>query len=87
MDTAFFSSLGFVLVFVGMTILLVAIILMVLSRSKGRTEVRGGGAIIIGPIPIIFGTDKKSLKIILPLSILLTIALIVLTIVTYFMPK
>jgi uncharacterized protein (TIGR00304 family) len=27
--------------------------------EKRRTEVRGGGVILIGPIPIIFGTDIR----------------------------
>jgi uncharacterized protein (TIGR00304 family) len=27
--------------------------------DKRRTEVRGGGVILIGPIPIIFGTDIR----------------------------
>ncbi|MCS7124256.1 MAG: DUF131 domain-containing protein [Candidatus Bathyarchaeota archaeon] len=34
---------------------------------------KGGGAVIIGPFPIVFGTDKESVKVVLWLSIALTI--------------
>ena len=59
-------------------------ILMVLSGAKGgKSRVRGGGAVIIGPIPIIFGTDKESVKIILVLSIVLVALLLVFMLFSY----
>jgi len=57
------------------------------GSKESKTEVSGGGAIIIGPIPIIFGTDRKSLKTILLLSIILTILLIVLAVIFYFISR
>ena len=62
------------------------------GRRKDETpettgEVRGGGAIIIGPIPIIFGTDKKSIKTILLLSMTLTVLLIILAVIVYLTGK
>ncbi|WP_321419109.1 DUF131 domain-containing protein [uncultured Methanomethylovorans sp.] len=36
-----------------------------------RTEVRGGGIIMIGPIPIILGTDSKSTQVVILLAIVL----------------
>ncbi|HUT16863.1 MAG TPA: DUF131 domain-containing protein, partial [Acidobacteriota bacterium] len=53
-------ALGIALVFVGVLIIVIAVILLSISGAK-KGKVKGGGAIIIGPIPIIFGTDKKSL--------------------------
>jgi len=72
-------SIGLALVFVGFAIAFIAVVLLFLRGFKGKGKVKGGGAIIIGPIPIIFGTDKESVKIILVLSIILVALLLVLT--------
>lgn len=77
-------ALGLALVFVGILIIVIAFLSLVMgSAKKGR--VKGGGAIIIGPIPIIFGTDKKSLKTILLLSLALTVLLLTAMILYYFL--
>jgi uncharacterized protein (TIGR00304 family) len=81
MDVATLYGLGVALIFAGMIVVLVAILLLFLSSIKAERKVRGGGAIIIGPIPIIFGTDKESIKTVLLLSIALTILLVVIMIV------
>jgi uncharacterized protein (TIGR00304 family) len=47
------------------------------GEGEGNSKVRGGGVIMIGPIPIIFGTDKKSIKSVLLLALALTILLII----------
>jgi len=61
--------IGIILVFFGFFLVFLALIL---SFWKGaKKEVKGGGAIIIGPFPIIFGTDKESVKTVLVLSIVL----------------
>ena len=67
--------------------MIVAIALILLSKSGKTGKVRGGGAIIIGPIPIVFGTDKQSLKTVLLLSTILTALLIVLVITLHFLSK
>ena len=83
MDSSTLFGLGFALIFAGIVIIFVAIILLLISSIKGEGKVKASGAIIIGPIPIIFGTDKQSIKTILLLSITLTILLIILIIVSY----
>ena len=80
-------GLGVALISAGILVILAAIFLLFISSAKGEGKVRGGGAIIIGPIPIVFGTDKKSLKTILLLSLLLTILLIVATLMIYFLQR
>ena len=70
------------MVLAGVVIIAVAVFLLSV-RGAGKGKVRGGGAVIIGPIPIIFGTDKKSLRTILVLSIVLTVLLLVVIIVQY----
>ena len=87
MDLATFYSLGIGLIFVGILLIFTAIILFAISNAKGGEKVKGGGAIIIGPIPIIFGTDKQSIKTILLLSITLTMLLIILIIVSYLVSR
>ncbi|MEM3578315.1 MAG: DUF131 domain-containing protein [Candidatus Bathyarchaeia archaeon] len=76
-------GLGIALIIAGILVVLAAILLIFISSIKGNAKMRGGGAIIIGPFPIVFGTDKESLKMVLLLSILLTIMLVVITIVFY----
>ena len=72
-------GIGFGLILLGFALIFIVVIGAVLSGKKsGGSKVRGGGAIIIGPIPIVFGTDKQSLKVILILSIVLVALLIVL---------
>jgi uncharacterized protein (TIGR00304 family) len=52
--------LGALVIIAGILVIFLATIFA--SRSKGdekEVEVKGGGVIMIGPIPIIFGTDPK----------------------------
>jgi uncharacterized protein (TIGR00304 family) len=84
MDLGTLFSIGLALVFVGVILIVIVAVLILISGSKGKRNVRGGGAIIIGPVPIIFGTDKKSVKTILILSIALTVLLIVLYVILNF---
>jgi uncharacterized protein (TIGR00304 family) len=83
MDAGALSGLGIVLIFAGMLIILVAIILFFLSSVREGGKVRGGGVIIIGPFPIIFGTNKEAVKTVLWLAILLIILLIVAMVILY----
>jgi len=76
-------GLGVALIFAGMLIILVAITLLFLSSVRGEGKAKSGGAVIIGPFPIIFGTDKESVKTVLLLSILLTILLVTVMVIFY----
>jgi uncharacterized protein (TIGR00304 family) len=77
--------LGIALVFVGILITLAAVVLLFVSSVRGsrsqKGKVTGGGVIIIGPFPIVFGTDKESIRTILLLSIALTILLIIVMVI------
>jgi len=61
--------------------------LLFVSNVREKRKVKGGGAIIIAPFPIIFGTDKESIKTILLLSIMLTILLAIVTVIFYLVSK
>lgn len=65
--------LGFSCIVLG----LLLILLSSLGKERGQEEVRGGGVIIIGPIPIVFGSDASTVKWLLVLAILLTVLLLV----------
>jgi len=70
-------SVGVVLFFAGFVITFLAVILLVLTTIRGKRKFRVGGAVIIGPFPIVFGTDRESVKMLLLLSIaLITLVLI-----------
>ena len=82
MESAFLYALGVALIFVGVLVIVVAVILLSVSGAK-KGKIKGGGVIIIGPVPIIFGTDTKSLKAVLLLSLALTVLLVVAMVVYY----
>jgi uncharacterized protein (TIGR00304 family) len=67
--------------------ILIIVAVMILASTDGakKGKIRGGGIIIIGPIPIIFGTHKKSLKNILILVLGITIMVLITTLVYYWL--
>ena len=81
-DSAVLYVLGIALIFVGVLIIIISVVLLSVSGVK-KGKVKGGGAIIIGPVPIVFGTDKESLKTVLLLSLGLTVMLVVAMVVYY----
>jgi uncharacterized protein (TIGR00304 family) len=76
-------NIGVILVLAGFFVTFTAAILLFFTAFK-KGKVKGGGAIIIGPFPIIFGTDKESVKILLLLSIILIALLLVFVAFSYF---
>jgi uncharacterized protein (TIGR00304 family) len=84
LDLAVFYALGITLVIVGIIVIVAAIII----ASKGgatKGKVRGAGVIMIGPIPIIFGTDKNSVKAVLVLALALTIVALIVILLNYWL--
>ncbi|KPV62082.1 MAG: hypothetical protein AOA66_1451 [Candidatus Bathyarchaeota archaeon BA2] len=78
MNEQLLFNAGAILLFIGFVITFAAVILLAFTAIRGKGKVRGGGAVIIGPLPIVFGTDKESVKVLLLLSIaLITLILIV----------
>lgn len=77
--------LGIAFVFVGVFIIAIGAILISIRRAKSNGKTETAGVVVIGPIPIIFGSNKKSLKTILTLSIILTVLLLITTVVYYFL--
>lgn len=70
--------IGWLMIAAGIIVSLIAALALFL-RAAGRRRARGfrgGGLVMLGPIPIIFGTDKEIIKTLILLSIaLIAIAL------------
>jgi len=81
-DVGILISLGTILITLGVLVIAVAFFLAYFKKSE-RGKISGGGAVIIGPIPIVFGTDKKALRTVLFLSIVLTLLVLGVMIVSY----
>ena len=80
-----FYAVGIALVIVGVVVIVAAIIRASTGSSKEAGRVRGAGVIMIGPIPIIFGTDKKSVKTVLALALGLSIVMLIILLVYYWL--
>jgi len=76
-------NLGFTIIFLGFAVAFLGVLLMAIRGRTAGGKVKGGGAILVGPIPIVFGTDRESMKIILILAIVLTVILVAVTIVPW----
>lgn len=85
-DVSNLYSLGLTMILVGIIIVFVAFVLFFVSSVKSG-KARGGGALIIGPFPVVFGTDKESVRAVLWLSIALTTIAFVLFIITYLLSR
>lgn len=68
---------AFKLFFVSLAVILIGMVLIFASAFTGGVEVGGGGVVLIGPIPIIFGAGPLS-GTITSLAIILTIIALVL---------
>lgn len=67
------------MILVGFTITIIAILLLSLSRERrGNREGRGGAVILLGPIPIVIGSDPRAAKTVMLLAIILLAAAVVL---------
>ncbi len=80
-------SLGAVLILAGFLIAFVAVILMFLTRTREEGKIKGGGAVIIGFFPIVFRTDRESLKNFLLLSLAMIVIILIVTLVFHFVLK
>ncbi len=77
------SEFAWLLILAGFVLAFIAAILMVVFSVRGRGRVKGGGVVLLGPIPIIFGTDKSSAKLLFALGLILTVVLVLLWVSPY----
>ena len=84
-------TLGFLLVFIGILVILAGMLSMAYQTWKTGGEgiekpeagVRGAGVIMIGPIPIIFGSNVAALKLVMILAIVLMVIAVILFFLVY----
>jgi uncharacterized protein (TIGR00304 family) len=67
------AGIGLALVIFGFVLAFVAVIILTFMSRPGVNRTRGGGVLLIGPIPIIFGTDRDSVKVLMILAIVLIV--------------
>lgn len=88
MDLSVIYFIGVALIIAGIITIIIAIIATSARgdrKREGESSVKAAGVIMIGPIPIIFGTDKKSVKAVIALALALVIAVIVAMLVFYWL--
>jgi uncharacterized protein (TIGR00304 family) len=77
---------GISLIFLGFMLILIGSIGSVFDNDgTPKTKVRGGGIIMLGPIPIIVGSDRGSIRILVLLAIVLMVAYFLLSILLSFL--
>jgi uncharacterized protein (TIGR00304 family) len=69
------TGAGFALILVGMGILAAAVI----SSRPEKGGVKGAGVVMIGPIPIVFGSDAKWATV----AIVMAVILVLLSVIFY----
>ena len=60
----------------GIFLLVLGLLMLIASGAGGRGEVKGGGIILIGPIPIVFGGSSLKLLITFLIIFMVIIALL-----------
>jgi len=71
------TGIGFLLILFGFVLAVIAMIILAARSSKAPGGGRSAGVLLIGPIPIIFGSDKQSIKIVVILAIVLMLIVLV----------
>ncbi len=81
------AEIGFGLVIFGFILAFIAAILLAIRSQTSGTKTRGGGVLLIGPIPIIFGTDRDSAKTLVVLAIILIAVVVVFMLLPSLLPR
>ncbi len=85
-DWTFFMGIGFMLIILGFFLLAFGMMRSAKeSVERGipayqdakEEKVKGGGVILIGPVPVVFGTDKRYALLLMILAIVLMLLAIV----------
>lgn len=68
------------LVIIGIFLIMIGIFLLLLSliRAGGEGKAEAGGVVIIGPVPIVFGSSQRVAAVTLALAIVLTVLVLLL---------
>jgi len=81
------AGIGSALVIMGVILAVMAVIVMAGSGVARNGKHRAAGILLIGPIPIMFGTDRESVKILAILAVLLIVIVLVFMLITSFIGR
>jgi uncharacterized protein (TIGR00304 family) len=70
-------DIGFTLMILGTLLVFAVGVLLVLRQGKGA---RGGGIIMIGPFPIVFGSDAETVKALVLVAVALMVGFLVMNV-------
>lgn len=87
MDAPTVTEVGFILIIFGFVLAFAAMILLAFRSAHGSEKTRAAGVLLIGPIPIIFGTDKDSVKGLMILAIVLLLVVLIIMFLPYLFGK
>jgi uncharacterized protein (TIGR00304 family) len=59
---------GLALILIGIFAIVIGLLILAFSKS---TKIEGGGVVLIGPFPIIFGTSERIVYIVLAITLLI----------------
>ena len=83
MDAPSATEVGFILIIFRFVLAFAAMILLAFRSARGSEKTRAAGVLLIGPIPIIFGTDKDSVKGLMILALVLVLVVLVFMFLPY----
>lgn len=86
MDFAWLLAAGLTLFLVGMLLIFIGALREAARSEEEKREgkAEAGGVVLVGPIPIVFGTSERITKLTLIFAIILTILAIALFVITYY---
>jgi len=87
LDSLSTTEIGLLLIIFGFVLAFVVMIVMALRTAGSSGKGRSAGIVLIGPIPIIFGDDKDSLKILMILAIVLIAVVFTFMLLPYFLNR
>ena len=81
-DWTFLVTAGIILILIGSFIVVISMVRSVREENEPeepyrKGKVKGGGVILIGPIPVVFGTDKRFALIAMVLAVVLMLLAII----------
>lgn len=72
--------LGFAMMALGIILAMLGAFLAATRSGEGKAE--AGGVVMVGPIPVVFGTSKKAAKV----ALLMALAMLILTLLFLLLP-
>ena len=87
MNPTSITDLGFLLIIFGFALAFIGMIFLAVRSSRDSGSGRGAGVLLIGPIPIIFGSDRQSLKLVMILAIVLVFLVLLVMLLPFFVGR